>query len=179
MTRGTPTRRYSGRHLHLLEHEGWEYVTRANATGVVAAVALHDDGRVVLVEQYRTPLDRRVVELPAGLVGDTDEGESALLAAQRELAEETGYTARDWTLLYPACSSPGLTDEAVTIYLARSLTRVGPGGGIDGESITVHEIVLGTLPGWLAQARSRGVLTDMKLLAGVYAASALHSTQQP
>lgn len=90
--------------------------------GAVAVVAVDDGGRVLLVTQYRHPVRRRTVELPAGLL-DHD-GERALPAAQRELAEEAGLAARTWHVLADVLSSVGMSDEAVRIYLARGLTEV-------------------------------------------------------
>jgi ADP-ribose pyrophosphatase len=90
--------------------------------GAVAVVALDDQRRVLLVRQYRHPVARRVDELPAGLL-DHD-GESALAAARRELAEEAGLAASSWHVLADILSSVGMTDEAVRIYLARGLSVV-------------------------------------------------------
>jgi 8-oxo-dGDP phosphatase len=89
--------------------------------GAVAVLALGERG-VLLVHQYRHPVRARLDELPAGLL-DQD-GESALAAAKRELAEEAGLAAETWNVLVDHLSSPGMTDEAVRIYLARDLTEV-------------------------------------------------------
>ncbi|MAE66674.1 MAG: hypothetical protein CMJ18_20590 [Phycisphaeraceae bacterium] len=160
---------YEGRFLRIDRRGAWEYAARTNARGGVAVIALHDDGRIVLVEQHRPPVDAFVVEPPAGLSGDTDDSESLLESARRELEEETGYTARAWQRLETAYASPGMTDEAITFFLARGLTKTGKGGGVDAENITVHEVPLDDLPRWLA---ARGGPIDMKLYAGLFAASA-------
>ena len=89
--------------------------------GAVAVLALGEQG-VLLVNQYRHPARRHLDELPAGLL-DQD-GESALVAAQRELAEEAGVAARTWHVLADVLTSAGMTDEAVRIYLARDLSEV-------------------------------------------------------
>ncbi len=89
--------------------------------GAVAVVALDERG-VLLVNQYRHPVRQHLDELPAGLL-DHD-GESALAGAQRELAEEAGLAAATWHVLVDALSSPGMTDEAVRVYLARDLSDV-------------------------------------------------------
>ena len=136
-----PTALYQSKHLAVHQRGRWQYVTRPNATGVIAIVAQHDDGRIVLIEQHRPPVNAQVIELPAGLVGDDgDPDEPLVRAAQRELEEETGYTARDWRQLTTASSSAGLTDEAVTFFLATGLTKTGPGGGItiDASGITLQ-----------------------------------------
>lgn len=90
--------------------------------GAVGIVALDDRGRVLLVNQYRHPIGRRLDELPAGLL-DVD-GEPALVAAQRELAEEAGVAARTWHVLVDALTSPGMTDEAIRVFLARDVHEV-------------------------------------------------------
>ncbi len=90
--------------------------------GAVGVVALDDRGRVLLVTQYRHPVRRRLEELPAGLL-DVD-GEPALEAAKRELREEAGLAARTWHVLADTLTSPGMTDEAIRIYLARDVDVV-------------------------------------------------------
>jgi len=90
--------------------------------GAVGAVALDEQGRVLLVNQYRHPVRRRLDELPAGLLDKP--GEPALEAAQRELAEEAGLAAGTWHVLADVLSSPGMTDEAIRIFLARDLRVV-------------------------------------------------------
>ena len=162
---------YQGRFLRVVKRGDWEFATRTKATGVVAIVALHDDGRVVLVEQDRPPVDAHVIELPSGLAGDTSDDETLLDAAKRELEEETGYTAREWTRLLTGLSSAGLTDEAITFYLAEGLSKTAAGGGVGSESIKVHEVALQSLPSWLESMTASNRKIDMKLLAGIYAAT--------
>ncbi len=90
--------------------------------GAVGVVALDDQGRVLLVNQYRHPVRRRLDELPAGLL-DVD-GEPSLTGAQRELMEEAGLAATTWHVLVDALTSPGMTDEAIRLYLARDVRTV-------------------------------------------------------
>jgi 8-oxo-dGTP pyrophosphatase MutT (NUDIX family) len=90
--------------------------------GAVGAVALDDRGRVLLVNQYRHPVGRRLDEVPAGLLDK--EGEPALEAAQRELMEEAGLAADTWHVLVDALTSPGMTDEAIRVFLARNVRTV-------------------------------------------------------
>ncbi|SDP93659.1 ADP-ribose pyrophosphatase [Actinopolyspora xinjiangensis] len=91
--------------------------------GAVAVVALDERERVVLIHQYRYPLDRRLWELPAGLLDVA--GESPLNTARRELAEEVGLAAEEWSVLVDVAASPGFTDQAERVYLARGLSEVG------------------------------------------------------
>lgn len=104
----------------------------------VAVVALDDQERVTLIEQYRHPLGRRIWEIPAGLM-DID-GESAVLAAQRELAEEVGISAARWEVLVDVAVSPGFTTEAVRVYLARELTRIDRPGEITHEEADLRTV---------------------------------------
>ena len=158
-----------GRHLSMASRDGWEYATRNTNKPAVGIVAITDDRRVVLVEQFRPPVNRKVMELPAGLSGDVvgSEHESLIEAAKRELIEETGYSAARWTELAHGYSSPGLTDESIVLFLAEGLAKVGEGGGDDSEDITLHEVPLEHVFDWLNQKGSRA---DLKLLAGLYAA---------
>ncbi|HMA46450.1 MAG TPA: NUDIX hydrolase [Frankiaceae bacterium] len=90
--------------------------------GAVGVVALDDTGRVMLLRQYRHPVGAALWELPAGILDVPDEPASR--AAARELAEEVGLTARRWDLLVDVYTSPGMTDEAIRVYLARDLVAV-------------------------------------------------------
>ena len=90
--------------------------------GAVGIVALDDAGRVLLVNQYRHPVRARLDELPAGLLDKP--GEPAVEAARRELAEEAGVAADSWHVLLDTLTSPGMTDEAIRIFLARDVRTV-------------------------------------------------------
>jgi ADP-ribose pyrophosphatase len=160
---------YAGRHLSMVKRGDWEFVTRNTKKPAVGIVAITDDRKVVLVEQHRPPVGRRVVELPAGLSGDIEgaEDEALLEAAKRELLEETGYVAAQWAELGDGYTSPGLTDESVALFLAQGLTKQCAGGGDSSEQITIHEIALDNIISWL---QVNGLSLDLKLLAGLYAA---------
>ena len=156
---------FSGRFLELVSWGTWEYARRRGSSGVVGIVAVTDDRKLVLVEQFRIPVQACVIELPAGLAGDQARDEDLADAARRELLEETGYDAARFTRLFVGPSSAGMTDECVVAYLAEGLKRVHAGGGDASEQIVVHEVSLSDLPEWLdAQAR-RGKLIDFKVWA--------------
>ena len=141
----------------------WEYVARAR--GIKAAVILAiDAGHVILVEQWRVPLGRNCLELPAGLVGDHEAGEGVELAAARELEEETGYRAAQIEVIGEFYSSPGMVSESFTFVRAHGLTKVSDGGGVDGEDIIVHRVALAGVPDFIAAKRAEGVGIDVKLL---------------
>ena len=160
---------FHGRYLNLLERDGWEFASRSNASGVVGLVAVTSDEEIILVEQYRKPVESLVIELPAGLVGDhADPDEPVLLAAARELEEETGYAATQLEVLMTCPSSAGMSDEMISFVLAKGLTRVGPGGGDDSEDIEVHIVPLKDVDAWLTRQQSAGKLMDPKIYAGLY-----------
>lgn len=141
----------------------WEYVSRSR--GIKAAVILAvEDGHVLLVEQFRVPLGRNCIELPAGLIGDETEGEDPLEAAGRELEEETGYRAAKLESLGEYYSSPGMVSESFTLVRASGLTKVGDGGGTDGENITVHRVALSGLQAFLETKRAENIGVDVRLL---------------
>jgi len=160
---------FKGRFLGMKERDNWEYAFRTNASGVVIMVPVTDNGELVLVEQYRIPVKSLVLELPAGLVGDSgDAGEDFKSAAQRELIEETGYRANALEELITSPSTAGMADEIITIYYASGLERVGPGGGDGNENITVHLVPLETAVDWLDQRQKEGIMLDPKIYAGLF-----------
>lgn len=142
----------------------WEYVTRARGIRAVVIVAIDDDDQVLLIDQYRVPIGRRCLELPAGLVGDDHADDTPESAAVRELEEETGYTASDVEVLGEYFSSPGMVSEGFTLVRLRGLSRIGEGGGIEGEDITVHRVPLSDVPAFVAAKRAEGLGIDVKLL---------------
>ncbi len=164
-----------GRFVRMVEDGGWEWAERVKVAGVVAVAAVTPDRKLVLTEQYRRPVAARVVDLPAGLAGDVAgaEDEPLLTAAQRELMEETGYESARWELVTEGPSSPGMTNEMITFFFARSARRLGPGGGDGSEDIEVHVVPLDSLRPWLETKRAAGVLIDPKAYAGAYLAHCL------
>jgi ADP-ribose pyrophosphatase len=154
---------WEGRFIKAMKRGRWEFAARARGIEAAVIVAI-DDGHVVLVEQYRVPLGRNCLELPAGLVGDETEGEPVETAALRELEEETGYRADHAENLGMFHASPGMVSEGFTLIRAHGLTRVGDGGGADDEAITVHRVKLAEIPAFIAAKRAEGVAMDVKLL---------------
>jgi len=170
MTPLTKTIAYTGKFLAFIKEGHWEYVDRVNSPGAAIIVAVTDEQKILLVEQYRIPLHCRVIELPAGMIGDEpgNGDESQAEAARRELLEETGYDAGHMEALFTSPSSAGLTSERVTIFRASQLRQVGKGGGVAHEEIIVHEVPLAEINGWLAAKAEAGFLVDAKVYAGLY-----------
>lgn len=158
---------YEGKFLTLVRDGHWEYCERVRKTPAAMIFACTPEEKVLLVEEFRPPIGVQSICFPAGLVGD--EGpESALLAAGRELVEETGYEAGELHYLFTGPSSPGLTSETVAFYLARHLRRVGEGGGVDNENIIVHEVPLPEMDAWLAEQIAAGKSVDPRVYTGLY-----------
>ena len=155
---------WQGRFLTTKVRGKWEYVARARGIRAAVILAIDDDNHVLLVEQFRVPLGRACIELPAGLIGDHDEGEDDTLAAARELEEETGYRAGRMEVLGEFWSSPGMVSESFTLLRAHDLRQVGVGGGLDGEDITVHRVPLAGIARFIEQRRALGDGIDVKLL---------------
>lgn len=144
----------------------WEYVSRSRGIKAAVILAIDDEDHVILVEQFRIPLCKACIELPAGLVGDDDSlhGEDATAAAARELEEETGYHAARMEVLGEFYSSPGMVSESFTLLRAHGLTKVGPGGGTAGEDITVHRVPRREIGTAIARWREAGYGIDVRLL---------------
>ena len=155
---------WQGRFVEVRQRGKWEYASRPG--GVRAAVILAIDAdHVILCEQYRVPLGRRCIELPAGLIGDGDDPhEPPEQAAARELAEETGYRAAKLESLGEFWSSPGMLTESFSLVRASGLTRVSDGGGTESEDITVHRVPLDALEDFLAERRAAGDAIDVRIL---------------
>jgi ADP-ribose pyrophosphatase len=154
---------WEGKYLAAKRRGKWEYVSRTRNISAAVILAL-DEGDVILVEQYRVPLGRNCLELPAGLIGDETEGEAVETAAIRELEEETGYRAEGMTDLGYFYSSPGMVSEGFTLLRAEGLTRTGAGGGVEGEDIIVHHVPLAALSAFVALKRAEGCAIDVRML---------------
>ena len=154
---------WQGKYITARRQGPWEFVGRARNIRAAVILAI-DDGHVLLVEQERVPLGARCLELPAGLVGDEQAGETLEAAAARELEEETGYRAGRIEELGFFHSSPGMNSEGFTLVRAHDLVKVGDGGGADDEDIEVHLVPRAELPAFVAAKRAAGVAMDVKML---------------
>lgn len=148
----------------------WEAVERVNCDGIVALVPVTDDGHVILVRQFRPPLNSYVIELPAGL---NDKNETLEAVAERELFEETGYTADKLTPIAKGPLSGGLSGEVLTVYLATGLEFKGDNEGDGSEDIEVLKVPLNGIYDWLSDLVKNGNLIDLKIfglieMAGKY-----------
>jgi len=157
---------WQGKFITAKRRGRWEYVGRARGIRAAVILAVDDEDHVILVDQYRVPLGRRCIELPAGLVGDHDDDpdEDTLLAGARELEEETGYRAGRMEAIGEFHSSPGMVSESFTLMRAHDLVKVGPGGGVDSEDIVVHRVPLHGIAQAIAAFRAEGLAVDVKIL---------------
>lgn len=169
--------RWEGRFITAKTRGRWEYVGRARGIRAAAIIAIDQDPdgtrHVILVSQYRVPLGRFSLEIPAGLVGDDEgaEGEAAIDAAARELEEETGYQAAHLEEIGEFYSSPGMVSESFTLLRATGLKKVSDGGGLESENISVHRVPLSGLESFVADWRAAGHAVDVRvamLLTGLY-----------
>lgn len=169
-SQAAPEIKWQGKYITVRQQGTWEYVSRSRGIRAAVILAIDEEGEdgpcIILVEQYRIPLGKRSLELPAGLVGDDDSpaGEPAAEAALRELEEETGYRARSMVELGDFYSSPGMVSESFWLFRAQGLTRVHDGGGVEGEDIIVHRVPMARIADYVAERRAEGMAIDVKLL---------------
>ena len=154
---------WSGKFVRALRRGQWEFASRANNIGAVVIVA-EFEGKVILIDQPRVAPDCRCVELPAGLVGDTDPNATPETTAIKELEEETGFTASHVERLGEFYSSPGMLSEGFTLVRAHGVRRIGAGGGDEHEDINVHLVARADIPNFIEQKRAEGFGVDVKLL---------------
>ncbi|KRA34907.1 DNA mismatch repair protein MutT [Rhodanobacter sp. Root627] len=159
-----------GRWLSLRKRGRWEYAERNNPGGAVIILAVTPEDKVLFVEQYRVSILQNTIEMPAGLVGDLPDqaDEGALLAAQRELEEETGYRCQHVEFIHTGPSSSGMSTEMIAFVRAWELEKVGPGGGDETENIVVHEVPRRDAGAWLFARAAEGYSIDPKLFAGLW-----------
>lgn len=160
---------FDGQWLRIRRRGRWEYVERSHGNGLaVVIVAVTPDDKLLFVEQFRVPLGQRTIELPAGLVGDDHAHDTLEAAAHRELVEETGWEPDRVEVLLVGATSAGMSTERAAFVRATGLRRVGAGGGVDGEGITVHEIPRAEAAAWLVRQHAAGYEVDLKLWAGLW-----------
>lgn len=161
-----------GKFLELHQRAHWEFCRRPHSDFAVGMLAITPQQQIVLVRQFRIPMQDWVIELPAGIVADEHADEAPLLAAKRELEEECGYIAADWQVLLSSPTSAGMTCEQTLLYLARGLVRSGSGGGVAGENIEVlHLPLAGCIKALGELAKQQQV--DFKIHAAICALAAL------
>ena len=164
MTQDSPIETvWQGRYITAQRQGRWEYVSRAGSITAAVILAIHE-GQLILVDQYRVPLGQRCLELPAGLVGDETAGEAIEAAAARELEEETGYRPGRVEILAQFSSSPGMSSERFTLVRAHDLQKVGQGGGVDSEDITIHHVPMAEVPAYCDAWAAAGHALDVKLM---------------
>jgi len=160
----------AGTHLKLMADGHWEYAERTRASGGVVILAFTANDELILIEQFRPPVQKRVISLPAGLTGDGGEAEEAAVSAIRELEEETGYRAEHVHQLTMGPSSPGLTTEMMTFFRAEGVSKIENAVLDPEEGITLHLVPMKDLPAWLAAREAEGMLLDYKIYAALYLA---------
>lgn len=178
---------YKGKHLHFYVHgTGWEFVSRSKASQGVTIVAATEQKKIVLVEQHRIPIGKPVIELPAGLVGDTssDEEDNLFSATKRELQEETGYSCEDIEVICSGSLLPGLTDEINSLCWAKKLQgrevkdnegddqvyehEIKQGIESEGEETRVYDVPLTIVEEWLKEQIRKDKVVDLKVYLGVF-----------
>jgi ADP-ribose pyrophosphatase len=166
----TATTIFESKYLRVLREGTWEYVQRRGSRGVVVILACTDEDEIILIEQERIPVAGRVLELPAGLSGDVAGAEDEPLeeSARRELLEETGYEADELSLVIEGPTSAGLTDEVISLFVARGLSKTGPGGGDSSEDIVTHLVPVRDVHDFLIAKLADGVMVDPKVFTGLY-----------
>jgi ADP-ribose pyrophosphatase len=154
---------WAGQFVRAIRRGQWEYASRTNNITAVVILAEYE-GKTILIDQPRVPLGERCLELPAGLVGDSDPNATIEDTAIKELEEETGFTADRIERLGEFYASPGMLSEGFTLVRAHDVRRIGDGGGDENEDINVHLIARADIPNFIEQKRAEGFGIDVKLL---------------
>ena len=154
---------WAGKYVRALKKGRWEYVSRTGGIRAVVILAEHE-GKIILIDQPRIAVGGRCLELPAGLIGDTDPDATVEGTAVKELEEETGFTADRIERLGDFHSSPGMLSESFTLVRAHGVCRIGEGGGDAHEDIEVHLVPRDDIPAFVQRKRDEGLAIDTKLL---------------
>ena len=173
--------RYDGKYIRLVVEDNWEYVERVGNMEAAIIVPVFVDvtypigdprrNKIVIIQEYRVPLKQNCYGLPAGLVGDHESNEDPLIAAHRELEEETGYKAGQMRYLMSGPPSSGLSNEKLHFYLADKLVKVSDEVGVGGEQITVHLVQIDEAYEWLMNVVDDNNVVDPKVFLGLYFAN--------
>lgn len=133
-----------------------------NHPGAVAIIAITDNNKILLVEQYRKALERSIIEIPAGKL---EKGEQPIVTARRELEEETGYTTDDLTFVQAFATSPGFADEVIHIYVAENLQKLDVPVALDeDEFVELMEVTIEEAEAMMADARIYDAKTAFAIL---------------
>jgi len=159
---------YKGKYIRLVQKGTWEFVERVGANKAVVIIPiLRNPNGMVLLKEFRVPIDNYTLSLPAGLV---EKDEDVLVAAGRELEEETGYTAGYLKVVLEAPSSVGLSCERLIYVIADDLVQVSDGGGDENEDIVVLDTLMQSVDHQIDQSIVMGWDIDVKLYCGIYLA---------
>jgi len=161
---------HEGKFIRFVRKGEWEYFQRNNCSDIVIIVATTKNDEVVFVEQFRPPVNKLVIEFPAGLVNDLNDKrrETILTAAKRELLEETGFQAKGIKKILVGPVSAGSSADLVTMVRALNAVKVADGGGDEFENIKIHVIALSKVDRWLKQMAQKGRLIEPKIYTGLY-----------
>ena len=159
---------HEGKYVKLARVGRYEYAERKKGVGAVIILAVTDDDKLILTQQFRVPVQKEVIALPAGMIADHGEEEGVFIAASRELLEETGYEAERIYCLTEGPSSAGLSSEMIVFVRAEGLKKVEEGGGVGDENIKVHEVPMKELTEWLLKKRKAGILLEPKIYTGLF-----------
>jgi 8-oxo-dGTP pyrophosphatase MutT (NUDIX family) len=138
----------------------WEFFERTTCDGIVAVVPVTKNGEVLIIRQFRPPVNGYVIEFPAGL---NDRGDTLEEAAKRELLEETGYIADEMITLAEGPLSSGTSGEILTVFLAKDIEFRGIGARDETEDIDVIKVPMREFDATLSKLRSEGNFIDLKI----------------
>ena len=137
--------------------------------GAVFVIPVTDDNRVIMERQFRYPLNKVILEIPAGKLDAPDE--DRLSAIRRELREETGYTADEWTELGDFHPAPAYSDEFITMYLARGLHKgerhLDNDEFLDVYAIPLSELVEDVMAGRISDAKTQVCILKAARILGI------------